>query len=389
MEEAAAQASSSSSAHPTAVHVVEIWENEKYVVGLIDFSLNGGEWVQHPRMPYSFKSDNSPAPEPDTYTLPSCNCKWTTNWKVRIDRNGATTDSRGWEYATRLRTFETTSSSCRQPRTMKTLTDNARRRCYYREYRSYDQNRLDEEMFNEVQVGLVIIQGIRKRLQILSNQLKGHLKEDKEVLELIKTVKSSIISISDKIRLVENSPTPNKKLSLTVNKFKSDVKKEQNHLENIGIHTTNTSSPSGDTPKTSAPSTPSSSSSSSSSITPSRINKISGFKNTGVVYNNTDNVNESEHKGKGSGNQLVGNQQILVQHSHERDNDDLIVGEEYDPIEERSKSIEKIHDDITKVITQFFFFLHIIFVYMYIYVCLHMSSISYWAIPYITLLNSR
>ena len=349
MEEAA-RTTSSSSAHPP-VHVVEIWANEKYVVGLIDFSLNGGEWIQHPRLPYSFKSDNSPAPEPDSYTLPSGNCRWTTNWKVRIDRSGTTTDSRGWEYATRLRTFETTSAD-RQPRTIKTLSDNARRRCYYREYRRYDQNRLDEEMINEVQVGLVIIQGIRKRLQILSNQLKGRLREDREVLELIKTVKSSISNIQDKIKLVEESSGSNEKLALTVKKFKTDIKKEQGHLENIGIHTAT------ETSKVSAPSTPLSSSfsSPSSSLTPSsgmksstRVGDETSQERKSGVYHDFENPDEDDDDGS---SELRGNQQTLAQYPYGWSDDDRIEGVEYDPVEERSKSIEKIRADLTEVITQ-------------------------------------
>ena len=359
MEEAAAAGtvpSSSSSLPP--LQDVEIWENQKYVVGFIDFSLNGGEWIQHPRLPYSFKSDNSPAPEPDLYSLPSSNYRWTTNWRVRIDRNGTTTDSRGWEYATRLRTFETTSSSDRQPRTVKTLTDNARRRCLYRQYRQYDQNRLDEEIINEVKVSLVIVQGIRKRIQILSNQLKGRLKEDKEVVELVKSVKSSVMNVQEKIKLVEESSTSNEKLSLSIRKFKNDIKKEQLQLESFGIQTVD------DNLDTLTPSTPLSSSSSSfssplSSMTPSNgIKPATAPRNNQSLGRRIEFYNESEKttdendddEDNGGRGQSVGTQLTLVQHRYGRSDDDHIVGEEYDPIEERSKSIDKIRADLTKVI---------------------------------------
>ena len=288
MDEAASSSSSSSSSSRQQMRLVEIWENQKYVMGLLDMSLNGGEWISHPRLPYSFKNDGSPAPEPSSYTLPSSNCKWTTNWKVIMDRNGVTTDRRGWEYATRLRTFETTTSSSRPPRTTKTLSDNARRRCYYREYREYDQNRLDEEMLTEVQVGLVIIQGIRKRLQILSGQLRGRLKEDKDVLDLIKTVKTSISTIHDKIKLVEESSSPNQKLTLAAIKFKNDTKKEQQHLETLGIYTSDDD----DSMNLSALTTPTTSSPLPTISSASKITTATTKSNLQENKNGDDNFND-------------------------------------------------------------------------------------------------
>ena len=67
------------------VELVKVYENQKYVFGLVDLALSTGEFIPHPQLPYC-NSSLEVSESPDCYTLPP-NWKWIGNWKLEIDRS--------------------------------------------------------------------------------------------------------------------------------------------------------------------------------------------------------------------------------------------------------------------------------------------------------------
>lgn len=147
--------------------------------------------------------------------------RWSTNWRVKIDRTVA--DREGWTYATKLSRFQDEE---RQLKNEKSWNDKVRRRLYVRLMMQVGDDQSDKEIVEGIRNGLKSIQRSRARLQQMLLTSPDLINDD-EILSLIDTVLENICDILSQIEIIILNPGMDTPYLAEVANLKMDVQKEQ------------------------------------------------------------------------------------------------------------------------------------------------------------------
>eukprot|EP01036_Dinobryon_divergens_P024679 gene24679-33150_t len=196
--------------------VVEIYELQKW------------------KSPWVLKNNMEPCSPPDEFVIPSGDWSWASNW--RIDKKPGTTDSDGWEYASKMvRFMDISSNKDRRARAEKSWNDTARRRLWLRIMRRevgiVIRNAADvNKTLPKVQSGLTSVHAARQRIEEIMLAAPEAANSD-QMKALVQSVKKNISDIRSLLESMEKQVQSGQGAVATapamIKKLRNEITKEE------------------------------------------------------------------------------------------------------------------------------------------------------------------